>query len=354
MDDEVNDLTPRAEVGVVIERHINSELRYFNGRFLDDRGFVPKHEEAIRFAREEDAVVILAWLLGGRGRVAEHIWRDTTLLPTASPAPADSDIAAGRVETFDSMNDLVRNLNKPATCDLPTDYAGVELKVGLVVEATNGWSLRCGSGMYPHAIVVSVKPLVLASEQGDMLWTATVDPKKLLVVSKPSVWRYAAFGRYACELKLPQGNWSCDGEEVERLRGELATEVKRRMSAEDAKRRAEAKCVNEYARGVNEMRAERDSLQQQLSDAIRERDEANAKLEAAEKERDRDGMAVPSEQGEGKRLEEEARPHWLNEHIYTSREMGVVIANQVAVVASHVCGRVTDKRIPCIKREATK
>jgi hypothetical protein len=64
------------ESGWLIERHVNSQLLHFNGKFTDERGFTPKHDDAIRFAREDDASTVLAWLLSGNGRVAEHIWSD--------------------------------------------------------------------------------------------------------------------------------------------------------------------------------------------------------------------------------------------------------------------------------------
>lgn len=60
------------ETGWLIERYVNGELRYWCGRSADN--FLPKNDEAIRFARAEDAGVVLAWLCGGMGRVAEHMW----------------------------------------------------------------------------------------------------------------------------------------------------------------------------------------------------------------------------------------------------------------------------------------
>ena len=57
----------------VIERWFNSDLRYWVGSHTDDRGFLPEHEKAIRFYREVDAAQVLAWILGGHGRVCEHV-----------------------------------------------------------------------------------------------------------------------------------------------------------------------------------------------------------------------------------------------------------------------------------------
>lgn len=65
---------PEREIGWLIEKHINSELRYWDGRFTDDRAFTTNHSEAVRFARQEDASIVLGWLLGGIGRVAQHGW----------------------------------------------------------------------------------------------------------------------------------------------------------------------------------------------------------------------------------------------------------------------------------------
>ena len=69
---------PRAsageEIGWVIERHINSELLYWTGRYIEPHGFSSDNADAIRFARKQDADVILGRLLDGNGKVAEHMW----------------------------------------------------------------------------------------------------------------------------------------------------------------------------------------------------------------------------------------------------------------------------------------
>jgi hypothetical protein len=46
--------------------------------------------------------------------------------------------------------------------------------------------LCCGSGTYPHAVVVSLKPFRLISEYGDMMWTATVDINDFVKVGEAS------------------------------------------------------------------------------------------------------------------------------------------------------------------------
>lgn len=60
------------EVGWVIERYVNSQLTYWCGRRGED--FHPENHEAVRFARQEDAARVLAWLCGGNGRSAQHMW----------------------------------------------------------------------------------------------------------------------------------------------------------------------------------------------------------------------------------------------------------------------------------------
>lgn len=90
-------------------------------------------------------------------------------LPPASPTPAgeaDADIAAGRVETFGTMAELINSLPMPA--------GEAKLSVGDFVEAVPPFALACGNGRYERAIAVSVEPMILVSEWGDMLWSATL------------------------------------------------------------------------------------------------------------------------------------------------------------------------------------
>lgn len=44
------------------------------------------------------------------------------------------------------------------------------MNVGDVVVAKSHEALASGSGIYTHAICVQVDPLVLVSQQGDMVW----------------------------------------------------------------------------------------------------------------------------------------------------------------------------------------
>lgn len=45
------------------------------------------------------------------------------------------------------------------------------MRVGDLVKDKAGPRLVCGSGIYPRAVVMSVKPFIMVSESADMLWT---------------------------------------------------------------------------------------------------------------------------------------------------------------------------------------
>ena len=64
----------KQEIGWLIERHTNSTLEYWTGRGTEGSGWTRESNEACRFARFEDASVVLSWLLDGNGRVVEHMW----------------------------------------------------------------------------------------------------------------------------------------------------------------------------------------------------------------------------------------------------------------------------------------
>lgn len=72
------------------------------------------------------------------------------------------------------------------------------LRIGDVVECVRGDHLFCGSGTYPHAVVVSVKPFVLVSEEGDMMWRTTQTPRTVRRVAK-RIKRAASFARWERE-----------------------------------------------------------------------------------------------------------------------------------------------------------
>lgn len=47
-----------------------------------------------------------------------------------------------------------------------------------------GHCLHCATSRYPYAVVVSVAPFILCSEEGDMLWTATIKAEDFAVVGE--------------------------------------------------------------------------------------------------------------------------------------------------------------------------
>lgn len=74
-----------ADQGYLIERYYNGRLHYWYGRplgcasvahkdarDLDNGAWVDKAQDAIWFADEGSACAVLAWCLGGVGRVAQH------------------------------------------------------------------------------------------------------------------------------------------------------------------------------------------------------------------------------------------------------------------------------------------
>jgi hypothetical protein len=102
----------------------------------------------------------------------------------------------------------------------PVEEARERFVIGDKVKAVAPDKLACGSGIYPHAIVVHVDPLVLVSPMGDMVWSATVGSMNLERCGTAE-WHeyYAAIGRYVCDLRLPNNNWesllarsACDGD----------------------------------------------------------------------------------------------------------------------------------------------
>lgn len=60
------------EIGWVVERYRNGTLEYFEGRGADT--WTTKHNDAMRFSREEDASRACAWLCNDMGRATQHGW----------------------------------------------------------------------------------------------------------------------------------------------------------------------------------------------------------------------------------------------------------------------------------------
>ena len=67
----------RRESGWLIERYISDRLHFWNaGALAHGRrdGFTDLIDDAVRFARKEDASTVLFRVCDGQGRVAEHVW----------------------------------------------------------------------------------------------------------------------------------------------------------------------------------------------------------------------------------------------------------------------------------------
>ena len=75
---------PARETGWLIERLYNNSLYYYSARkafgisgiTLNGREYSRDSNDAIRFSREEDAMVALNYLCSSEGRVADHCWID--------------------------------------------------------------------------------------------------------------------------------------------------------------------------------------------------------------------------------------------------------------------------------------
>lgn len=62
------------------------------------------------------------------------------------------------------------------------------MKIKDVVIPINNTVLRSGCSSYDKAVVASVEPFVLISEEGDMKWSVTVEKKNFEVIGVAS-WR---------------------------------------------------------------------------------------------------------------------------------------------------------------------
>lgn len=82
------------------------------------------------------------------------------------------------------------DLNKVVLCIAELGNVGevveeeTNFEVGDLIEAIPPYSLACGSGIYPRAVLVSIDPFMAVSEAGDMLWQATISPEKVKRIGK--------------------------------------------------------------------------------------------------------------------------------------------------------------------------
>jgi hypothetical protein len=76
------------------------------------------------------------------------------------------------------------------------------MKVGDVMVAREGVHsgyLVCGSGWYTHAILVSVEPFVMVSQEGDMMWSCADSNNYVALCEASPKARRKAFERFARE-----------------------------------------------------------------------------------------------------------------------------------------------------------
>ncbi len=77
-----------------------------------------------------------------------------------------------------------------------TEAASSNLMVGDLVWRKDNHQFRSGCSAYATAIVISLDPFALASEDGDMLWASTVKPDEVEAISRaPQAWLDAAMRR---------------------------------------------------------------------------------------------------------------------------------------------------------------
>lgn len=73
---------------------IEADGAYWNGRALDSSAFVKDHNEAVRFARHEDAERIKYWLLRTYAfalRTTQHVWVGKAPLPAPPAAVKENE-----------------------------------------------------------------------------------------------------------------------------------------------------------------------------------------------------------------------------------------------------------------------
>jgi hypothetical protein len=62
------------------------------------------------------------------------------------------------------------------------------MKVGDLVIATeeSGFILRCATGQYVEAVVISLDPFILTDDDGSMLWSSTIKKEEFQTIGKVS------------------------------------------------------------------------------------------------------------------------------------------------------------------------
>lgn len=60
------------------------------------------------------------------------------------------------------------------------------MKVGNIIKPTkeSGFTLRSGAGYYDKAVVISLDPFIITSEESDMKWEATIKKEYFEVIGE--------------------------------------------------------------------------------------------------------------------------------------------------------------------------
>lgn len=116
----------------------------------------------------------------------------------------------------------------------------------IVVPISYDYVLACGSGIYNHAIVVSVNPFVLISEEGDMMWDTDPHPEgyRSIGTAAPSV-KKAAFARWKREKERVLIDYQND-----QLRKKFFARVRDKIARVD---------LNGFERAVNLLKRKKDN-----------------------------------------------------------------------------------------------
>jgi hypothetical protein len=133
-------------------------------------------------------------------------WGDTRQITRLAQAAYDERLDDGTLEPL-RLAILADALEEEGH---PVELEQHPLRVGDIVESSDPANpLRCGSGIYRHAVVTSLDPFALVSEEGDMLWTATRTPLDVRQVRRTGVNVAAAVARWEREKKQypPDGRW---------------------------------------------------------------------------------------------------------------------------------------------------
>ena len=63
------------------------------------------------------------------------------------------------------------------------------MKIGSIIKPTeeSGFQLRSGAGYYNKAVVISIDPFIITSEDADMKWEATIKKEYFEVIGEADV-----------------------------------------------------------------------------------------------------------------------------------------------------------------------